>query len=153
MDLIPNSTIQAMLVERVEHRKSELINLIIEFLAHLLYGKRLSNDNFSKTFCNTSLSPYVSERTKRRQLARRVEEIMNQLKIDAYVNVEHIPSYSNTDVNDVSRFRNSTDSVSQSIRVSRRWITSTIWWGYVVHSFPKFRRNGFGRSKSWDWWV
>ena len=47
-----------------------------------------------------------------RQLARRVGEIMNQLKTDAYVNVEHIPSCSNTDVNDVSRFRNSTDTVS-----------------------------------------
>ena len=45
---------------------------------------------------------------------------MNQLKIDAYVNVEHIPSCSNTDVNDVSRFRNSTDTVSQVVLVSRR---------------------------------
>ena len=65
-----------------------------------------------------SLSPYVSERTKRRQLVRRVElveEIMNQLKTDAYVNVEHIPSCSNTDVNDVSRFRNSIDTVSQRV--------------------------------------
>ena len=40
---------------------------------------------------------------------------MNQLKTDAYVNVEHIPSCSNTDVNDVSRFRNSTDTVSQRV--------------------------------------
>ena len=38
---------------------------------------------------------------------------MNQLKTDAYLNVEHIPSFSNTDVNDVSLFRNSTDTVSQ----------------------------------------
>ena len=38
---------------------------------------------------------------------------MNQLKIYAYVNVEHIPSCSNTDVNEISRFRNSTDTVSQ----------------------------------------
>ena len=40
---------------------------------------------------------------------------MNQLKTDAYVNVEHIPSCSNRDVNDVSRFRNSTDTVSQRV--------------------------------------
>lgn len=37
-----------------------------------------------------SLSPYCSERTKRRQLANRVKEIMNQLKTDAvaYVDIE-----------------------------------------------------------------